>query len=112
LLCPEVDVAVLERDLASIRHEGLGLDRVDVAILTRLGREPLDAELEQAARVLVSATAPDGIVVIEADDATAAGIAQSFVGTVLVVSASAGAAWAEPEQAIAARIQSALHRSG
>ena len=112
LLCPEVDVAVLERDLASIRHEGLVLDRVDVAILTRLGREPLDAELEQAARVLVSATAPDGIVVIEADDATAAGIAQSFVGTVLVVSASAGAAWAEPEQAIAARIQSALHRSG
>jgi len=46
---------------------------------------------------MVSATAPDGIVVIEADDATAAGIAQSFVGTVLVVSASAGAAWAEPE---------------
>jgi cyanophycin synthetase len=112
LLCPEVDVAVLERDLARIRHEGLGLDRVDVAILTRLGREPLDAELEQAARVLVSATAPDGVVVIEADDPTAAEIAQSFVGTVVVVPAPAGAAWDEPEEAIAARIQSALHKSG
>jgi cyanophycin synthetase len=112
LLCPEVDIAVLERDLTSIRHEGLGLDRVDVAILTRLGRGPLDAEPEQAARVLVSATAPDGVVVIEADDATAAEIAQSFVGTVVVVPASAGAAWAEPEQAIVARIQSALQRSG
>jgi cyanophycin synthetase len=111
LLCPEVDVAVLERDLASIRHEGLGLDRVDVAILTRLGREPLDAELEQAARALVSATAPDGVVVIEANDATAAALTQSFPGAVVVVPA-AGAAWVGPVDGIAARIESALRKSG
>jgi cyanophycin synthetase len=88
LLCPEVDIAVLERELTSIRHEGLGLDRVDVAVLSCLGHSDpsLDAELEQAARVLVAATAPTGSMVIEADDPTAAAIAQSFVGTVVVVS--------------------------
>ena len=112
LLCPEVDIAVLERELASIRHEGLGLDRVDVAILTRLASdEPLDVELERAARVLVSATAPDGVVVIEANDPTAAVIAQAFAGTVLVVPA-AGAAWVGPVDGIAARIESALRKSG
>jgi cyanophycin synthetase len=114
LLCPEVDIAVLERELASIRHEGLGLDCVDVAILTRLARErePLGPELERAARVLVSATAPDGLVVIEADDPTAADITQSFAGTVVVVPAAAGAAWAVPMGAIARRIESALRKSG
>jgi cyanophycin synthetase len=86
LLCPEVDVAVLERELASIRHEGLGLDRVDVAILSRFGHDNERTELERAARVLVAATAPTGAVVIEADDPTAATIAQSFEGTVVVVS--------------------------
>ena len=87
LLCPEVDSAVLERELASIRHEGLGLDRVDVAILTRLAPATdsgLDAELERAARALVAATAPNGTVVIEASDPTAATIAESFAGTVVV----------------------------
>jgi cyanophycin synthetase len=113
LLCPEVDVAVLERELASIRHEGLGLDRVDVAILTRLASdgEPLDVELERAARVLVSATALDGLVVIESNDPTAAAITESFPGTV-VVPAAAGAAWAGPVDGIAARIESALRKSG
>jgi cyanophycin synthetase len=113
LLCPEVDIAVLERELASIRHEGLGLDRVDMAILTRLASdgEPLDVELERAARVLVSATAPDGLVVIESNDPTAVVIAQAFAGTVLVVPA-AGAAWVGPVDGIAARIESALRKSG
>jgi cyanophycin synthetase len=86
LLCPEVDIAVLERELVSIRHEGLGLDGVDVAILSCFGHDSEPTELERAARVLVAATAPTGAVVIEADDPTAAAIAQSFVGTVVVVS--------------------------
>jgi cyanophycin synthetase len=89
LLCPEVDIAVLERDLASIRHQGLGLDRVDVVILTRLVHDAesgLDAELEQAARVLVAAADPRGVVVIEANDLTAAAITESFAGTVVVAS--------------------------
>jgi cyanophycin synthetase len=91
LLCPEVDSAIVERDLSSLRHEGLGLDRVNATILTHLGRSGaagLDAESDQAARVLVAATAPDGVVVIEADDQTAAEIVGSFAGTVVVVSAS------------------------
>jgi cyanophycin synthetase len=85
LLSPEVEIAVLERALASIRHEGLGFDRVDLTILTRLwhGEPSLDAELEQAARVLVAATAPNGVVVIEADDPMAAAIAESFTGTIV-----------------------------
>jgi hypothetical protein len=67
------------------------LDRVNATILTHLGRSGaagLDAESDQAARVLVAATAPDGVVVIEADDQTAAEIVGSFAGTVVVVSAS------------------------
>jgi hypothetical protein len=84
-----------------------------MAILTRLASdgEPLDVELERAARVLVSATAPDGLVVIESNDPTAVVIAQAFAGTVLVVPA-AGAAWAGPVDGIAARIESALRKSG
>jgi cyanophycin synthetase len=114
LLCPEVDIAVLERDLASIRHEGLGSDRVQVAILTRLAGdgEPLEAELEQAARVLVAATSPHGVVAIEANDPTAAAMTESFAGTVVVVPAATGAAWAAPVAAIATRIESALCESG
>jgi cyanophycin synthetase len=114
LLCPDVDVAVLERDLASIRHEGLGLDRVDLTILTRLAidSEPLDAELERAARVLVAATSPDGVVAIEANDPTAASIAESFTGSVVVVPMAAGAAWAVPVDAITTRIESALCKQG
>ena len=115
LLCSEVDIAVLERDLASIRHEGLGLDRVDLAILTRLaidGEPSLDVELERAARVLVAATAPDGVVVIEANDPTAAAITESFPGSVVVVLAATGAAWVVPADAIAARVESALRKQG
>jgi cyanophycin synthetase len=85
LLCPEVDVAVLERDLASIRHQGLGLDRVNLLILTRLAPDS-DAELERAARVLIAAVDPKGVVVVEANDTLAAAITQSFAGTVVVVS--------------------------
>jgi cyanophycin synthetase len=95
LLCPEIDSAILELSLAGIRHERLGVDRVDATILTGLGsggESSLDAESEQAARVLVAATAPEGVVVIEVDDgmagATAAAIAESFAGTVVVVSGS------------------------
>ena len=87
LLCPEVDIAVLERGLASIRHQGLGLDRVDAVILTRLthnAESGLDADLEQAARVLVAAIDPKGVVVIEANDPTAAAITASFGGTVVL----------------------------
>jgi len=109
LLCPEVDNAILERDLSSIRHEGLGLDCVNATILTRLGSagEPgLDAELARAARVLVAATAESGVLVIESNDPVAAAIAESFAGTVVVVSG----AWAVgvPVDALGSRIALAL----
>ena len=88
LLCPEIDSAILERSLTGIRHDGLGLDVVEATILTRLGtggETSLDIESERAARALVAATAPDGVVVIEANDPAAAELVKSFAGTVVVV---------------------------
>jgi cyanophycin synthetase len=92
LLCPEVDIGVLERDLASVREEGLGIDRVDVAILTRLDRESqLDLELARAAGVLTLAAASYGILVIDADDRVALAAAESVAGTVILVGHDASA---------------------
>jgi hypothetical protein len=68
--------------------------------------------LERAARVLVAATSPDGVVAIEANDPTAASIAESFTGSVVVVPMAAGAAWAVPVDAITTRIESALCKQG
>ena len=86
LLCPEVDVAVLERDLASIREEGLGVDRVDVAILTGLNREShFDAECARAADVLTLAAASHGTLVIDTDDHAALAAAESVAGTMILV---------------------------
>ncbi len=87
LLCPEVDTAVLERDLASIREEGLGLDRIDVAILTfdPEAAAVLDAESARAAGVLVLAAQPHGTVVIDARDDAALATMDSFAGAVMVV---------------------------
>jgi cyanophycin synthetase len=91
LLSPQVGAAVLERDLANIRYEGLGFDQVNVAILCRLAPDPahgLDSELDRAARVLVASVAPGGTIVIEANDPVAAAITESSAckNVVVVVS--------------------------
>jgi cyanophycin synthetase len=103
LLLPECDVAVLERDLGGLREEGLGIDRIDVALLTRPNdpSEPgLDAEHARAAGFLVAAAAPHGAVVIDADDRTALGLVASFAGTVILVgSDDAGVARSRGERA-------------
>jgi cyanophycin synthetase len=88
LLLPECEAAVLERDLMSIREEGLGIDRVDVGLLTRSARtsEPaIDGEAVRAAGVLAAAAAPHGTVVIDARDSAAIALVESFAGTVILV---------------------------
>jgi hypothetical protein len=84
LLCPEVELAVLDRDLASIRNEGLGLDRVDVAVLTRLG-PAADPEQIRAAKVAVEAAAPKGTLVLDAGDVASRMMAESFAGATILV---------------------------
>jgi cyanophycin synthetase len=85
LLCPEVDVVVLERDLASIREEGLGIDRIDVAILTRHDHESqLDVECARATEVVLLAAA-HGTVVIDAGDRATLATAESLGSTVILV---------------------------
>ena len=88
LLFPEVEAAVLERDLTSIRNEGLGIDRIDVAVLTGLGHASgagLDAEQVRAAGVLTRAVGPDGSIVVHADDRAAIALVDAFTGTVILV---------------------------
>jgi cyanophycin synthetase len=94
LLCPEVEAAVLERSRQSIRWEGLGWDRCDVAVVTNLGRtnprldrSPADPDLARAAHVAVEAAVPHGAVVIDVADPAAATIAASHPGAVILVSA-------------------------
>lgn len=97
LLCPEVETAVLELSLESIRSEGLGWDRCDVAIVTRLARPassdaaPTDVEPElmRAIRVLVEAITPSGALVALADDPAALALTAAHPGPVFLVAASA-----------------------
>jgi cyanophycin synthetase len=86
-LSPEVDVAVLQRSLVSIRQEGLGFNLCDVAVITRL-RDDVERELLQAARVLVEAVGPNGTVVIDADDPAAAALVGSSASRAIRVSSS------------------------
>jgi cyanophycin synthetase len=97
LLCPEVEAAVLELSPDSIRSEGLGWDRCDVALVTRLGRtassgaDPTDVESEmtQAVRVLVDAITPSGAMVAVADDPAALALTAAHPGRVFLVAACA-----------------------
>jgi cyanophycin synthetase len=84
LLCPEVDLAVLERDLASIRDEGLGIDRVDVTLVTRLG-PAVSPEDARVARVAVAAAAPRGALVIDGGDQASRALADAFPGATIWV---------------------------
>jgi cyanophycin synthetase len=84
LLCPEVDVAVLDRDLATIRDQGLGIDRVDVVVVTRLG-PTADAEQVRAAKVALEAVSPTGALVIHAADQASRALAVSLAGNTLLV---------------------------
>jgi cyanophycin synthetase len=88
LLCPEVEIAVLERELTSLREEGLGVDRVAVVLLTGLAGSAtagLDAEAARAAAVLCEVAAPNGTVVMDGDDRAARALVESFPGTVVLV---------------------------
>jgi UDP-N-acetylmuramyl tripeptide synthase len=97
LVSPQVETAVLERRLASIRNEGLGVDRFDAVIVTRLtqngergGGVCLAPELERALRLLVESAVPGGAVVIDADDRVAAAVTESVRDSTIFVSARPG----------------------
>jgi len=90
LLCPQVDAAVLERDLASIRREGLGLDHVDLVVWSPAEsdeslRAMTDVDRRLVARVLVDAVAPEGSMVLDASDAAGIALAEACAGTVVLV---------------------------
>lgn len=94
LLHPAVEAAVLELSLRSVRGEGLGWDRCDVAVVTGRGakdpyaeRSGEDPEPAQAIRVVADAALPRGTVVIDAVDPAAAELAASFPEAVILVSA-------------------------
>jgi cyanophycin synthetase len=86
LLCPEVDVALLDRDLDSIRHEGLGLDRVDVVVLTRLAPGSFP-EHERAAKVAAAAARAKGMLVIDAADPSSRALAEPLAENTILVGA-------------------------
>ncbi len=94
LLSPEVETAVLERSLRSIRREGLGWDRCDTAVVTgRAADAPYDKNADdgpepaKSARVMIEAALPHGTVVIDAADLAAADLAASYPDAVILVSA-------------------------
>lgn len=81
LVCPECESAVLERDLAGIREQGLGVDQVDVAVLCFAGAR-CEVEQMRAARVLVDVAQH---VVIDARDHASLTLLASFPGKAIVV---------------------------
>lgn len=86
LTSPEVEAAVLERSLESLRHEGLGLDACDVAIVTRVGDDDASV-LAPIARVLIDTVGPDGAVILDADDPALAALVDSASVSVILTAA-------------------------
>jgi cyanophycin synthetase len=71
LLCPEVELAILEQSLDRVRHEGLCIDLCDAAILAdarptsaRNGASSSQDDV-RAAAVLFGAVSPEGAIVID-----------------------------------------------
>ena len=73
---PSIEIAVVETQTAEIVEQGLAFDVCDVAVVTSLSSaEP--AGLAQAESVVCRTLAPDGILVIPADDAAVVALARS-----------------------------------
>ncbi len=94
LLNPRVEAAVLETDRGGVLRAGLGFDRCDVAVVTNIGEgdhlgldgiETLE-ELAEVKRILVTAVAPGGSAVLNADDPPVAAMASSCAGSVVFFS--------------------------
>ncbi len=91
LMNPKVETAVLETARGGILREGLGFDRCDVAVVTNLGEgdhlgladiHTVEA-LAQVKRSIVDVVAPDGVAVLNADDALVAAMAPHCKGSVI-----------------------------
>jgi cyanophycin synthetase len=77
LLNPAVEMAVLECPSEEIVAQGLAFEQCDVAVVTSLsGVAP--AELPQAESVICRTLAPEGLLVVPADDAAVIELARSF----------------------------------
>lgn len=93
---PAVDVAVLETSRGGILRRGLGFDTCDVAVITNVSGDHLGDHgvetVEEMARVkgvIAEATAPDGRVVLNADDPSLVDLAQSIRAPIMWFSRTA-----------------------
>jgi cyanophycin synthetase len=87
LLNPQVDAAVLERSLECICEEGLGVDHLDVAIVSRIGGDTSNSAFVRAARVLIETVGREGAVVLDADEPLLVTLAESVSASLIVVTA-------------------------
>ncbi len=90
LLHPDVDLAVFETARGGILREGLGFDRCDVAVVTKIGLGDhlgqnfirTVADLAAIKRVVVESVAPTGMAVLNAQDPIVAAMAGSCAGRI------------------------------
>lgn len=78
LLCPDVDLAILQQSWDSIRREGLAVDRCDIAILQQ---SPLmqDGDYEFVESLLSDALVQDGYLLSDLGDITRQKLADALV---------------------------------
>jgi cyanophycin synthetase len=79
LLNPRVAAVVVETSSEAIRREGLGFDACSVAVVMNSAADPV------AARVVVDALLPGGVLIVDADDSSSAALAKKWLGRVLLV---------------------------
>lgn len=102
LLCPDVELAILQQSCAQIRAEGLAIDRCDLAILADLGADAAPgssrfAERVRAAGVLSESLGSAGVLVIDAEQLASFPPASALPQARLILTAAA-----EPATALTA----------
>ncbi|MCY2996408.1 MAG: cyanophycin synthetase [Planctomycetota bacterium] len=93
LLCPDVDLAILEQAFDKIRTEGLEMDRCDVVILAGpdTGVVPgtiVPQEIARVAQVLIESLGPQGVLVVDVEQAALLAQAVSLPAQLIVVAPS------------------------
>lgn len=85
LLNPAVEAAVLEIGFASLKYSGLGYEKSDVSVVTNVIRRDLEAttgptnkQLLLTCAAVCRSTAPDGCLVLNADDEMCLRLARRF----------------------------------
>jgi cyanophycin synthetase len=90
---PMIDVAVLETGYKGILCSGLGYDRADVAVITKVSHQRTSVhktdilpDLRRVNEVVAKATGERGVIVLNADDPGCQGIADNVCGEVIYFS--------------------------